>query len=343
MPKLSKREEPLRLGVIGAGGIAQAVHLPNLKKFADVSLEAICDLDVSKAGLVAQKFGIPRFFEDPQNLLAIPDIDAVMIFTPTNSHLALTLMALDAQKHVMVERPIARRVSEAEKMVEAARKADRILMVAMNHRFRPDSMILKNFIEGGELGDIFIVRSGWLKKKGRWSGAEWCFRKRISGGGVLMDLGLQMLDLSLWLMDNYTVENVLAVQFHNMLGLEVEDTIACQLQLDGGKILTLHASWALLAPETQAYAHFWGTKGAAVLNPLRIDKEMHGNLVNVTPEKTITRRELYRSSFRYEVRHFLECVRHNRPTISSGEDALKVLKIVEGIYKAARKGKDAQK
>lgn len=338
MPKLNKKEDIIRLGVIGAGGIAQAVHLPNLKKFEDVRLEAICDLDVSKAGLVAQKFGIPRFFEDPQNLLSQPQIDAVVVLTPTNSHLALTLMALNAGKHVLVERPISRKVSEAQKMVEAAKNAKRLLMVAMNHRFRPDAMILKNFIEGGELGDIFMVRSGWLKKKGRWSGAEWSLNKRISGGGVMMDLGLQMLDLSLWLMNNYTVESISALLFHNMLGLDVEDTIACQLQLEGGRILTVHASWALLAPETQAYAHFWGTKGAAVLNPLRIEKEMHGNLVNVTPEKPITPKELYRSSFRYEMRHFIECVRHNRQPVSSGEEALKVLKVVEAIYKAARKG-----
>lgn len=338
MPKLAAKEDVIRLGVIGAGGIAQAVHLPNLKKFEDVRVEAISDLDVSKAGLVAQKFGIPHFFQDPQRLVAMPDLDAVLILTPTNSHLALGLMALDAKKPVFVERPIARSVAEAQKMVDAAKKATRILMVAMNHRFRPDSMVLKNFIEGGELGEIFMVRSGWLKKKGRWSGAEWSFKKRISGGGVLMDLGLQMLDLSLWLMDTYTIEAVSATLINRAYKLDVEDTIACQLRLDGGKTLTLHASWALLAPTTQAYAHFWGTKGAAVLNPLRIDKEMHGNLVNVTPEKQISQKELYRSSFKYELRHFVECVRHNRQPVSSGEEAVEVLKVVEEIYKAARKG-----
>lgn len=338
MHKLKAKKSVIRLGIIGAGGIAQAVHLPNLKKCEDVSLMAISDLDSSKAGLVAQKFGIPRFFSDPQNLLTKSEIDAVLIFTPTNSHLALTLMALEAGKHVFVERPIARKVSEAQKMVDAAKKADRILMVAMNHRFRPDSMILKNFLEGGELGDVFMVRIGWLKKKGRWSGAEWCFNKNISGGGVMMDIGLQMLDLSLWLLDNYSVEKISANLFNQTMGMPVEDTVACQLRMNGGKTITLHASWALLAPTTQAYAHFWGTKGAAVLNPLRIDKEMHGNLVNVTPDKSSSPKELYRSSFVYELRHFIECVRHKRHPISSGEDALKVLKVVDAIYKeAARK------
>ncbi|TKJ40692.1 hypothetical protein CEE37_06935 [candidate division LCP-89 bacterium B3_LCP] len=339
MPKLTIKQTPIRLGVIGAGSIAQTVHLPNLRKFEGARVEAIADLDTSKAGLVAQKFHIPHFFPDPQHLLAEKNLDAVLILTPTNSHLALTLMALEAGKHVLVERPMARKVTEAQKMVDAAKKADKILMVAMNHRFRPDSMILKNFIEGGELGEIFMVRCGWLKKKGRWSGSDWCFNERISGGGVLMDLGLQMLDLSLWLMDTYTVESIHANRFHETLQLEVEDTIACQIKLNGKKILTLHASWALVAPETQAYAHFWGTKGAAVLNPLRIDKEMHGNLVNVTPQDSISTKELYRSSFKYELRHFIECIRHKRQPVSSGEEAIKVLRIVEKIYKATtRKG-----
>jgi predicted dehydrogenase len=338
MPKSLQRETPLHLGIIGAGGIAQAVHLPNLKKFDDVTVEAISDLDVSKAGLVAEKFGIPHFYQDPMRLLELPQLDAVLILTPTNSHLALSLMALDARKHVFVERPIARSVSEAQKMVDAAKRAKRILMVAMNHRFRPDSMILKNFIEGGELGEIFMVRCGWLKKRGRWSGAEWSFNKKISGGGVMMDLGLQMLDLSLWLMDTYTVESISATLFNRAYTFDVEDTIACQIRLEGGKTLTLHASWALLAPTTQAYAHFWGSKGAAVLNPLRIDKEMHGNVVNVTPEKQVSQKELYRSSFRYELRHFVECVRHNRQPVASGEEAIKVLRVVDGVYKAAHKG-----
>ncbi|MCX6639225.1 MAG: Gfo/Idh/MocA family oxidoreductase [bacterium] len=329
------KDSIVRLGVIGSGGIAQAVHLPILKKFDDVRIEAISDLDVTKAGLVAQKFGIPRFFSDPQNLVGLPDLDAVLILTPTNSHLALTLMALHAGIHVFVERPIARKVTEAQKMVDAAKRADRILMVGMNHRFRPDAMILKNFIEAGELGDIFLARCGWLKKKGRWSGADWWFQKHISGGGVLMDLGLQMLDLALWLMDESEVESTSAQLFHQILNAEVEDTVACQLHLKGGKMLTLHASWALIAPETQAYAHFWGTVGAAVLNPLRIDKELHGNLVNVTPEKVISPRELHRSSYRYELRHFIECVKHHREPVSSGQEALQILKIVEGIYKAA--------
>ncbi len=338
MPQKKSEEIAVRLGIFGASAMAQAVHLPNLKKLHDVKVEAICDLDVNKAGLVAQKFGIPNFYQDPHRLLTQSEIDAVLILTPTNSHLALALAAFNADKHVLVERPIARTVAEAQKMVDAANNAGKILMVAMNHRFRPDSMILKNFIEGGELGDIFMVRSGWLKKKGRWSGAQWHFKKSISGGGVLMDLGLQMLDLSLWLMNSYEAEKVIAHKFNDMLGMEVEDTIACQLHLKGGKTLTLHASWSLLAPETQAYSHFWGTQGAAVLNPLRIDKEMHGNVVNVTPDKSVSRRELYRSSFQYELLHFIECVKHGRQPISSGEEAVKVLKVVEAIYKAARKG-----
>jgi predicted dehydrogenase len=337
MPYPNQKETPVRLGIIGAGSIAQTVYLPILKKFEDVQIEGICDMERAKAGFVAEKFGIPRFFGDPQPLLALPDVDAVLILTPTNSHMALALLALQAGKPVLVERPISRKVNEAEKMVEAARRADQILMVAMNHRFRPDSMILKNFIAGGELGDVFMVRCGWLKKKGRWSRGDWATHRRLSGGGVLMDIGIQMLDLALWLLGNFDVETISAQTFNHTLQFDVEDTVSCHLQLKGGKTVSLHASWALPAPETQAYAHFWGTKGGAVLNPLRIDKEMHGNLVNVTPEKSISPKELNRSSFRYELRHFIECVRHKRQPLSSGEEAVKVLKIVEAIYRAAAK------
>ncbi|MDD5088157.1 MAG: Gfo/Idh/MocA family oxidoreductase, partial [bacterium] len=185
--------DKLRIGIIGAGGISQLIHVPILKKHPDAEIVAIADLEMAKAAAIADKFKIPHFYRDPERLLARDDVDAVHVNTPTNSHLAVTLAALSAGKHVLVEKPIARKAAEAWRMVEAARDAGRTLMAAMNLRFRPDCVTLKKLIEAEELGRIITVRTRWLKKNDRWSRSPWLSNTRISGGGVMLDLGVQIL------------------------------------------------------------------------------------------------------------------------------------------------------
>ena len=329
-----------RIGIIGAGGIVQLQHLPFYKKSDEAEVAAICDLDRNKAGALAEKYSISRFYQQADDLFASDDIDAVMICTPTNSHMPLTLAALSAGKHVLVERPIARTYQEAARMVKAANSAGKILMVGMNHRFRPDSLILKNFISEGELGDVYMVRSGWMKKQESFSLPEWMFDKRFSGGGVMMDIGIQMLDLCLWLIGCPKVQSVDARSFNRLLDKEVEDAASVFIKLEGGKLITVNVGWCIPSQRSIAYIVFHGDKGTAWLNPLRIQRELHGSMIETTPGKKFAPLELYNRSFENEVRHFIESIRNNREPVSSGEESLVVLKIVETIYRSAREQRE---
>ena len=143
-------------------------------------------------------------------MLANEGLHAVIVATSTDAHRDATLAALQAGCDVLVEKPIARRYSEAVEMADAAREAKRKLMVGMNHRFRPDTMLLKSFIEGKELGKVFYTKCGWLRK--RSSDSAWVTQKEKSGGGVFVDLGIPMLDLAFWLMGYPEVRRVSAVE-----------------------------------------------------------------------------------------------------------------------------------
>jgi predicted dehydrogenase len=333
--------DKLRIGVIGAGGISQLVHVPIIKKHPDAELVAIADLDFAKAASVADKYKIPNFYRDPEKLLARDDIDAVHINTPTNSHLAVTLAALSAGKHVLVEKPMARKAAEAIRMVQAAKAAKRTLMAAMNLRFRPDSMTLHNFVEGGELGHISTVRARWLKKKDRWSRSPWLSNSRISGGGVFMDLGIQMLDMCLWVMGNPSVQRISAHATRDRLGFRVEDTLIAFYMLKGDASLYLNVTWAFMADESDAQTIFSGTKGTAILNPLKITKEVQGSLVNVTPAgKPMRTQDLYRKSFELEIDHFYQSLREGVEPISSGAEAAALLEIVEATYRATNENRE---
>jgi predicted dehydrogenase len=315
--------------------------LPIAKKHPDAEVVAISDLDFAKAATIADRFKIPNFYRDPEKLMARDDIDAIHVNTPTNAHMAVTLAALSAGKHVLVEKPIARKAAEAHRMVAAAKEADRQLMVAMNLRFRPDSMTLRKFVEAGELGRIGTVRTRWLKKKDRWSRSPWLNNARISGGGVLMDLGIQMLDMCLWIMGNPPVKRVSAQAIKDRLGYRVEDTMAAYYSIKGDISLYLNVTWAFLSEESDAQTIFSGTKGTAVLNPLKIWKEVQESLVNVTPAgKPIRPHELYSKSFENEIDHFYQSIKSGTETQSPGSEAAALMEVIEATYRAASDDKE---
>jgi predicted dehydrogenase len=332
--------EKVRVAIIGAGGIAQVAHIPVWKKLENVELVAVCDTVKARAKAVAEKYKIPQFFTRDEDLLKRDDIDAVDICVPTNLHERLTIDALSAGKHVVVEKPMGRTVEEGEKMVRAARQHKRQLMVAMNVRFRYDAANLKSFIDGGELGEVFYAKAGWLRRQKKWTEHAWLFQKKFSGGGVLMDLGVQMLDMALWLLGNVKAKSVKANTYSHVAKLDVEDTAVALVHFENGVTLNLEASWAFLREEDLFYANLLGTRGDAQLNPLRVTKELHGNLVNLTPSKAETPTNLYKNSYENELRHFITCLRDGAPMLSTGEESLERMRIIAAMYESAHRGKE---
>lgn len=340
MAKEKTNTERVKVGVIGCGAIAQIVHLPILARMEDVEIVAICDSDRTKVEALAERYNIPRYYTDHAKLLTLEEMEGVHICTPNHLHAPQTIDALSAGKHVMVEKPIARTYAESKEMVDEARKRKRKLMVGMNHRFRPDAMILKNFVKGKELGKIFYTKSGWLRRRGSWNESEWLKKKNIAGGGVFMDLGIPMLDLSMWLMGTPKVTSVYSAMYNHYQKESIEDSATSLIRFDNDAMLSLEVSWTLLMESDFMYTNLFGTLGGALLNPLRIHKEMHNNLVNVTPTKVERPENNYKKSYEYELKHFTECLKHDRPVLSSGEEAAEVMRISEAIYESAKSKKE---
>jgi len=328
------------MGVVGLGGIAQVMHIPILKKFDNVEITAVCDIEKGKAKSVAERENIKHYYASIAEMLKQhEDIVAVDICTPTHTHREVAIAALEAGKDVLVERPIARRYAEAEDIVRCAKERKKKLMVGMNNRFRPDAMILKSFIEGGELGDIFYVKAGWLQKQTNTE--KWRTQKEKAGGGVFIDRGIVMLDLALWLMGFPEPAGLMASMYSHKTK-SVEDSSAVFIRMKNGATLTIEVSWTMLLDKDFLYCNLFGTKGSALINPLRIHKEMHGNLVNVTPTKMERPENMYKRSYEYELKHFIGAVHGLNPIISTGDEALQRMKLVEAIYESVEKGKEIE-
>jgi len=329
--------EKTRIGIVGMGNIAQTIHLPILTKLPDAEVVAVCDVDDAKARIVAEKFQIQRYYSNVETMLKSEEgIVGVDICTPTAVHPDVALAAIESKKDVLVEKPLARTQKEAIEIVSTAKKHHRKVMVGMNNRFRPDSMILKSFIEDHALGKIFYAKAGWFKKLN--AASVWLTRKEQSGGGVVLDLGIVMFDLAFWMMGYPEVEEVTSTHY-TQFTKEVEDSSIMFMKMKNGSTLTIEASWSFESNADFFYCDCFGTEGSGSLNPFRILKRMHGSLVNVAPVSQETPQSLYRKSYENELKHWVGALRGLHPVVSTGEEAVHRMKIVDAVYKSAKRGK----
>src|SRR5918994_2868019 len=194
--------ERLKVGIIGGGAITQVAHLPVLKKMRTVEVQAICDTDLTQARALANRFGVSDAFDDIEELLQYEALDAVVICSPNHLHESHILAALSADLHVLVEKPLAMTATSVQRILRAVDKRDRVVMVGMNHRYRPDVQIVRSFVQSGELGTIESIRGSWHVFRPSRAQLGWRQRRDEAGGGAMLDLGLSILDLGLWLGGN---------------------------------------------------------------------------------------------------------------------------------------------
>ena len=329
----------VRIALVGAGNVAQIAHLPAYRSHPDVDLVALVDENPIKARSLKQKYGFDAIYTDLTEMLENEEVDGVDICTPNYLHAPMAVASLRAGCHVLVEKPLARNATEARQMVDTARRKKRMLMVAMNNRFRPDVEILQRFIKRGELGDIQLVKAGWRQTPTQWQEREWFTERKKSGGGALLDLGTPIMDLAIWIAGLRKPNRVTCSLFGRKGRGGVEDSACAMVNFPGGACLILEVTWNLLEPKEQSHFQIFGSKGGAVLNPMRIHKMMHGHMVNVTPAMQ-GQSTFYKMSYKREIYHFIECIQRKKNPLTTGTEALKVLEILDAMYESASSGQE---
>lgn len=325
-----------KVGVIGLGGIAQLVHLPILSKLDTVQLVAVAEINKSRLKNVGEKYPSAKQFLDYNEMLSNDELDAVIISTPTDTHEKIALDCLESKKNILIEKPISRNLKEAKEIFTAAKKVKKVAMVGMNSRFRPDTMLLRSIINSGDLGDLFYINCSWLRKKS--SLQKWFTNKNLSGGGVIIDLGIVILDLALWMLGD-NVETV-SVQKYDHTKNEIEDSAMGMLRFQKGEVVNFEVSWELLSNTDSFNITVHGTKGSASLNPFRIFKKTESLNMDYSPNKTSNVQNLFRKSYENELRHFIGAIREGSPVISSAEESLSRMKLLDVIYKSAEHKKE---
>ena len=329
--------DPVRIGVVGAGAIAQLTHLPVLSKMRGAKLVAIGDNDRAKARALADRFDIPDVYTDIEDLLEGDGLQAIVIATPNHLHEPHVLSAIAAGIDVLVERPLALTAKGVERIVNAAARAGRKVFVANNHRFRSDVQALAGFLRGGELGKLTGIRAGAYHHKRAEQG--WRQRRVEAGGGAFFDYGLPMLDLALWLSDFPEPERVVAHMDRGAGKNAVEDSMLVQLKCAAGMTITVDVSGAYVGEEERWWFETLSTRGSSRLAPLRVVKELHGRPTDVSPRGAAARESAFIQSYRAELAHFVAVVA-GESEYEAPSDQVLLHKIVEAIYKSADEGRE---
>ncbi len=332
-------KDSVRLGVVGAGAIAQLAHIPVLSKMRGAELVAVCDNDRPKARALADRFGVPDVFTDNEDLLELDDLDAVVIATPNHLHEPHALSALAATRHVLCERPLALSSRGVERILSAAAKADCKVNVANNHRYRTDVQTLSRFIAGGELGKSIGMRGGSYSFKRPPEG--WRFRRAESGGGAFLEHGVPLLDLALWLGDYPEPLRVTAHMDRGRSSSAVEDAMVVQLECAGGASFLFDVSSMYVGEEERWWFEVLATRGSARLAPLRVVKELNGRATDVSPTGASGRESPFIQSYRAELAHFLAMVRGEAP-YEAPTDQVTLHRVIEAIYRSAEDGKEVR-
>lgn len=336
-------DRPVRIGLLGAGAVAQTAHLPVYRRFRKAELVALCDNEPGKLRALRERTGVEHATASLDEFLALPDLDAVDICLPSHQHRDAVIRCLEAGKHVLCEKPLGLTASEVDDILAVHEKSGRQLVVGMNNRYRDDSILLRRFLQDGALGDVFHARAGWIKRRERLKSNAWQYDRARSGGGVVMDLGIQLLDLVLWLCGYPRPRRVSATFHYHMPEIEVEDTAVITLSCEGGMTVSLDVSWHFLVDD-EDYDHYlelYGTSGSGLLNPLRVFQHMHGNLVNVTPQSQRRIGNIYMESYERELAFFAGVVAggEKAPPLTEQRTLARVL---DAVRRSADEGREVR-
>ncbi len=320
------------LAIVGIGEIAQNFHIPIIKKISNAKIVALYDINIRKAELVSERYEIPYTCQSLNEILDIEGINGIIITTPTDTHVDLAIQCLEGGKDLFIEKPIARNYSETLSIAEIAKKTNRKVMVGMNQRFRNDSIYMKNYISEGSLGKVFYSNAGWLQQKRE---PQWLEQIVRSGGGVLIDLGISLIDLILWVNDFKKIKSVKSNNF-NYLTKPAEDVSIGSIQFADGSVGTFETSWTLFRSRKTFFCDVYGEKGRVSINPF--------NIFNIESKTTKTKYTIttlqnilaLKKSFENELVNFINVLNGIGYLHSTIDEALVVMKVIEKMYQSSK-------
>jgi predicted dehydrogenase len=341
--------DKVKVGLLGSGFIS-AIHAESLKRCADAEIVAVASPTPGRAEAFAKNQGIQHAFTDYRALLAMSEIDMVVVGIPNDVHCRVVVDAAAAGKHIVLEKPMCLNLAEADQMIDVCRRAKVRLMYAEELCFAPKYVRLKQLLDSGALGHPVLIKQA-EKHDGPHAPHFWDVNR--SGGGVTMDMGCHAIEFFRWMLGRPPIRSVYA-----QMGTHVhrdktrgEDNAILILEFADGVTAMAEESWTKLGGmDDRAEVH--GSKGVAYADLL------HGNAIETysavgydyAVEKAGSTvgwsftiyEEIWNYGFVNEMAHFVDCVKHDKPALVTGEDARVVMEVLFAAYQSAGTGRKVE-
>ena len=355
-------EKKVRIGVVGCGGIANGKHMPNLALIPEVEMVAFCDIIPERAEKAAKKFGTPdaKTYTDYKELIKDETIDVVHVCTPNRSHSFISIDAMEAGKHVMCEKPMAKTYAEAKAMYEASVRTGKLLSIGYQNRQCGENLYAKAVCDAGEIGEIYYAKAVAIRRRAVPTWGVF-LNEYEQGGGPIIDIATHSLDLTLYLMNNYEPAMVLGKthkalehpEAGNIWGdngvstTPLEEAACAIIVMKNGATIMLETSWALNTdtPIEEGSCRLCGSKeGLSIINnELKINKIELDRQVNSKVELGAGGVAFYSGGASTppvaEARQWIESIVNDTTPTVLPEQACVVSQILEAIYTSSKTGK----
>ena len=345
----------LKVAVIGVGSIS-VEHINGYLADPNVELCAFCDINENRLKMMGEKYGITRLYTDEAEMLKeMPELDAVSVCTWNSAHAPCAIMALNAGKHVLCEKPMAINAKQAEEMLEAAKRNGKLLMIGFVRRFGRDCNIVTEMAKNDTLGEIYYAKATYLRRNGHPGG--WFGDKSRSGGGPLIDLGVHVIDLVRYLLDKPLATSVYGATFHKLgdrsnikvektylsagagegeTVCDCEDLAVATIRFDNGTVLSVEASFSLNIGNEDCNVQLFGTRGGVKMGKsVELYNETNGYLSDVT---LVGKTGFQGEAFGEEISHFVDCILNGTPCRAPAEDGVELMRILDAVYRSAESG-----
>lgn len=341
--------------MVGLGTIAQRLYLPALERIEGVRATALVDTNTDRLAQVGEQFGIERRYTDYRALLADGELDAAIVATPNVFHAPVTIAALEAGCHVLVEKPMAMTGDEARQMADTAEARGKVLSINLPRRAHPVYREARQRVRDGELGEVYHAIATITRRSGIPGYGSWFTTAALAGGGAMLDAGVHILDLVLWLLDEPPVLGVSAITSdrigregrgrggwgveHNPNGtFDVDDSIIAQVRCAGGLGIVLDVSWAAYAPQGQGL-QLRGSQGGFVITEQFQQPSTIEHYTDSPEGPAVVLHEIPAGappSSEGPMRAFFDAIRHGTPPLVPATDGVRLARICDALYASAR-------
>ncbi|HHV97718.1 MAG TPA: Gfo/Idh/MocA family oxidoreductase [Clostridiaceae bacterium] len=336
----------VKWGIIGAGGIADRRTIPGMKLSEKAELVAVMEVNMELAEKLRAKYSAKRAYDNVDDLLKDPEVEAVYIASPVVYHKEQAIKAARAKKHILIEKPVALTSKEAEEVAAVCKEEGVKIAVGLMMRYHSYHRKMKEIIASGKLGNIVSCRAQFTCWYPDIPGA-WRQKKSTSGGGALMDMGVHCIDLIQYVTGS-KAKKVVAFNATKTFKYEVEDSSSVLFETDNGAFVYVDSNFNIPDAASKSKFEIYGTKGSMVaigtlsqveegdlevlLSDDTLEYDAQQNRIHVAPVKIDVE---FGNMYTKEIDSFCDSILYNKPIEVPVEDAIQVQKVIEAAYKSS--------